>query len=202
MRTLLIVVMVLTCAAVAVAEADEGATETDAQAVEEGVAERAVRTPETKAAALFQARCTVCHGSDKPAADLVLTTERFQDSLLDIQSTELKTLKLIDTEKPEASYLLMKLRGDKGIQGARMPAGMTPLEDEEIQIVEEWIAFVVVARAEEAAEGEDESAGAAGAAAAGAAAGAAASGSSAGEGGGDADEQATTTGDSDGKKKP
>ncbi len=205
-RTLLVAVVVLSLAAVVLADAHEGAaeetTEADAQFVEGEAAERPIRTPETKAAALFQARCAACHGSDKPAAGLVLTTDAFKSAVLDVQSVEIKSLELIDTEAPDKSYLLMKLRGDKGIQGGRMPANAPPLEDEEILIVEEWIAFVLAARAAEAAEAEDEDAGATGAAAAGAAAGAAAAGSSTGEGGGGASEQAVPSDDTDGKKKP
>lgn len=202
MRALLVAVMVLGLAAGTLADAHEGAAEANPQAVEGEGTERPIRTPETKAAALFQARCAACHGDDKPAAGLVLTTDAFKTAVLDVQSVEIKKLKLIDTEAPDKSYVLMKLRGDKGIQGGRMPANAPPLEDEEVLIVEEWIAFVVAARAAEAAEEQGDDAGATGAAAAGTAAGAAAAGSSTGEGGGSTDDQAVPSEDSDGKKKP
>jgi uncharacterized membrane protein len=191
MRIPLIVVMVLTCATVAFADAHEEA-EVDAQTVEEEAEARPVRTPETKVAALFQGRCAACHSGEQPAAGLVLTTDGFRTAILDVPSVELEKLKIIDTETSDQSYLLMKVRGDKGIQGGRMPAGMPPLEDEEIQVIEEWIAFVIAARAAEAAEEEE---GAAGAAAGAAAAGAASEDAS------PADEDASP-GETEGKKKP
>ncbi len=192
MKALLVAVLVLACAGSALSENhEETATDEVTEAAEvTGTTEaRPVATPETKVAALFQSRCIACHGGERPAAGMSLAVDGFVASLTDVPSTEAKKLARVDTGNPEASYLLMKLRGDKGIQGSRMPIGLPALEEEELQIVVDWIELLAAERAEAAAESDG---GEAGAAAAGAAtAGGAAAAGTAGE-----------TEEVSGKKKP
>jgi hypothetical protein len=71
--------------------------------------------------------------------DLNLEKSKFLNSLVNIPSQEMPSLKLVDTENPEKSYLLMKIRGDKTIIGTRMPAGSSPLKNSEIKTIKDWI---------------------------------------------------------------
>jgi hypothetical protein len=70
---------------------------------------------------------------------LNLEEDKFLKALLNIPSQEIPSLKLVDKEKPEKSYLLMKIRGDKAIVGRRMPLDSPPLSEGEIKIIEDWI---------------------------------------------------------------
>jgi hypothetical protein len=84
-----------------------------------------------------------------PAALLRLERDRFPASVLDVPSTELPGLKLVDTKDPEKSYLLAKIKGEpgvvlllagvNGIVGGRMPLNRAPLSAKQIQEVEAWI---------------------------------------------------------------
>lgn len=80
-----------------------------------------------------------CHRGQYPKAKLNLEVERFYDTTVDIPSIQIESLKLVDTSDPEASYLLMKIRGDEGIKQNRMPFMAPPLTDDEIQTVRLWI---------------------------------------------------------------
>lgn len=80
-----------------------------------------------------------CHRTNLPTANLRLEMGRFPASVLDVPSAQLLDLKLVDTKAPEKSYLLMKIKGEAGIQGGRMPLNRTPLSAEQIQEVETWI---------------------------------------------------------------
>lgn len=80
-----------------------------------------------------------CHQGNSPPKGLNLEKDQFLDSVLNVPSQEVPSLKLVDTENPEKSYLLMKIKGSQGIKGTRMPAYSPPLSSEEIQTVQEWI---------------------------------------------------------------
>ncbi len=71
--------------------------------------------------------------------NLNLKEDKFLESLLNVSSQQLRHLKLVDTENPQKSYLLMKIRGDNAIAGRRMPLDAPALNQEEIQIIEGWI---------------------------------------------------------------
>ena len=66
------------------------------------------------------------------------------EALIDVNSLQIDSLKLVDTKNPEKSYLLMKVRGDKGIVDQRMPVDAPPLKAEEIEVVEKWVASLKV----------------------------------------------------------
>lgn len=93
------------------------------------------------AAKVFSENCSVsgCHTGPFPAQGLNLDRDRFQDSLIGVPSREVSDLKLVDTQNPEKSYLLMKIKGSEGIEGQQMPAYAPPLEPEEIGAVEKWV---------------------------------------------------------------
>jgi len=93
-------------------------------------------------ARIFQKSCgtTGCHSGKFPPKELNLEEDKFFDSLVNRDSQEQRGLRLVDTEKPEKSYLLMKIKGDPGIEGKRMPLDRDPLDEGEITVIEKWIA--------------------------------------------------------------
>jgi hypothetical protein len=96
---------------------------------------------EDEIAQIFQKNCstTGCHQGRFPPMNLKLEKDAFKDALINVSSQELQHLKLVDTEDPEKSYLLMKIKGDKAISGKRMPLNAIPLQEKEIKAIENWI---------------------------------------------------------------
>lgn len=94
-----------------------------------------------QASKIFAKNCSVsgCHQGQYPPMGLNLSRDRFQDSLVNVLSREVPSLKLVDTQNPKESYLLMKIRGSEGIEGKRMPLNSLPLQPEEIQVIENWV---------------------------------------------------------------
>jgi hypothetical protein len=90
---------------------------------------------------IFKANCATagCHRGNHPKKDMSLEPDKFLSSTLDVASQENKNLKRVDTTDPEKSYLLMKIRGDKGIKGSRMPDEEPPLKKEDIKAIQDWI---------------------------------------------------------------
>jgi len=95
----------------------------------------------SQVSAIFKADCSLagCHRGAYPKKNLNLESDKFLKSVLNVTSQEIGTLKLVDAQNPEKSYLLMKIRKDKGIKGSRMPDGAPPLKKEEIKTIEDWI---------------------------------------------------------------
>jgi hypothetical protein len=91
---------------------------------------------------LIDKRCAGCHGGKHPRMGLNLEPAGLADAVRDVPSRQVKSLMLVDTRAPGRSYLLMKIRGDKGIKGSRMPLDAPgPLPDE-IENIESWIRFI------------------------------------------------------------
>lgn len=89
--------------------------------------------------AIFSEHCISCHGDRRPSAGLGLSTEADLAALTRTTSSEVDTLMLVVPGHPEASYLLMKIKGSDGIIGNRMPLGAKPLSDTDVGAVEQWI---------------------------------------------------------------
>jgi len=94
-----------------------------------------------KVATEFKNHCAVsgCHKGQFPKKKLNLEPEKFYDAIVDVPSLQIDSLKLVDTKSPERSYLLMKIKGEQGIVGDRMPIDAPPLKAEEIEVIEKWI---------------------------------------------------------------
>ena len=86
---------------------------------------------------LVKKRCVKCHKGKFPPKGLNLEPANVA-AILDRPSSEVPSLKIVDTKAPETSYLLKKIRGESGIVGKPMPLGKT-LAAEERQILETWI---------------------------------------------------------------
>ena len=89
-----------------------------------------------------------CHRGTYPRMNLNFEEDKFLKALLNIPSQEIPSLKLVDKENPEQSYLLMKIKGDKAIVGRRMPLDSPPLREGEIKIIEDWISSLTAAPVE------------------------------------------------------
>lgn len=79
-----------------------------------------------------------CHGSGAGESQLDLSRGRSYRSLVGVRSIQIGDLRRVDPGRPEASYLLRKLEGDR-IVGERMPNGKAPLPPGQIAAIREWI---------------------------------------------------------------
>mgnify|MGYP006286864191 FL=1 len=96
---------------------------------------------EKQVATIFKQSCATagCHRGRYPKKKLNLEEDKFVKALVDVPSVEIESFKLVDTSNPEKSYLLMKIKGEKGIAGKLMPIEAPPLKEEQIQIIETWV---------------------------------------------------------------
>jgi hypothetical protein len=90
---------------------------------------------------ILDKNCSVsrCHQGNYPPKGLNLEKDKFLDSVLNVPSQEVPSLNLVDTENPEESYLLMKIKGNPRIKGTTMPAYSPPLPSDDIRIIQDWI---------------------------------------------------------------
>jgi len=96
---------------------------------------------QTKVFTIVKRSCAVsgCHTGKHPEAKLPLDPTTIMKSTKNVPSREIPSLMRVDTQNPEKSYLLMKIRGDAGIRGQRMPRDGAPLKTEEIKTIELWL---------------------------------------------------------------
>lgn len=92
-------------------------------------------------AAIFKQSCSItgCHAGSYPSMNLNLEQDKFFDKLINRPSEEIRELKRVDLERPERSYLLMKVKGASDIVGMRMPRNAPPLDAVQIEIIENWV---------------------------------------------------------------
>lgn len=96
---------------------------------------------EKQVATIFKQSCATagCHKGKYPKKKLNLEEDKFLKALVDVPSEQIKSLKLVDTKNPTQSYLLMKIKGEKGIVGELMPIEAPPLKQDQIQLIETWV---------------------------------------------------------------
>ncbi|UJR84356.1 MXAN_6577-like cysteine-rich protein [Sandaracinus amylolyticus] len=88
---------------------------------------------------IFTASCVDgCHGSNRPSADLELTSGRAYGELVDVASTCTDARPLVAPGDPEGSALYQKLVGT-ACSGQRMPLGRGDLPAAQIALVRDWI---------------------------------------------------------------
>ena len=105
-----------------------------------GPEDPAVQVPDNvKSIIKHSCAVTGCHAGKYPASGRNYEADKFVATVVDVPSTEVPSLKLVDTATPEKSYLLAKVKGAKGIVGVRMPANRDPLTEDQIRQIEEWI---------------------------------------------------------------
>lgn len=95
-----------------------------------------------KVQSLFNSKCITCHNSEDLAAGMSLESGMSYRSLVNVASGEDPTLKRIEPNNPEASYLYRKIMRDAAnlpFKEEGMPLDDDKLSDEEIGIIRDWI---------------------------------------------------------------
>jgi hypothetical protein len=89
---------------------------------------------------IFQMKCSDagCHGATQPASGLDLVTPGVAERMLGKMAVGCPGRLLIDAERQSDSVLLDRLSAMPEC-GLRMPLGRTPLSDDELDCVEEWV---------------------------------------------------------------
>jgi len=91
---------------------------------------------------IWEGSCTTgCHAPGGVAEFLDLSSDGYDD-LVGVASTQAPALSLVEAGASDMSYLVNKLRGthlDAGGSGGTMPAGMDPLDEATIAMIESWI---------------------------------------------------------------
>jgi mono/diheme cytochrome c family protein len=87
--------------------------------------------------ALFARNCAGCHKGRYPSGNLNLEPANVP-AAIDAPSRQAPSRKIIDSAEPEASYLLKKVRREKGITGKPMPPGKA-LTEKEVGLLRGWI---------------------------------------------------------------
>ena len=90
---------------------------------------------------IFNSNCVVCHQSAAANGDLNLEAGSAYDNLVNVESTQ-RPLMLVTPGDSDGSYLLHKLRGTQGEVGGgglRMPYGASPLQQSQINLIQQWI---------------------------------------------------------------
>jgi hypothetical protein len=79
-----------------------------------------------------------CHAAGSSPSGLVLEAGQSYGNLVGHRAAE-SPLDRVSPGHPEASYIILKLRGDPGITGERMPLGGPYLPSAEIDGIAAWI---------------------------------------------------------------
>lgn len=90
---------------------------------------------------IFDASCasSSCHGEGRGSESLSLVAGSAYTDLVGVPSEQVPEIMRVVAGDPDGSYLVMKLRGDEGIEDEVMPAG-NPMDDARIQLVVDWVA--------------------------------------------------------------
>lgn len=88
---------------------------------------------------VFTPICTACHVGASPPQGLNLEEANSYALLVDVASVEQSAIDRVSTGDPNNSYIIMKLEGDAGISGGRMPLGGPFLDQSTIDVIRLWI---------------------------------------------------------------
>jgi hypothetical protein len=90
---------------------------------------------------IFTNTCAVsgCHAASSAKAGLVLDAASAIDNLVGVPSSQQPGLLRVSPGNADDSYLVRKISGVPGIDGARMPKDRTPLPQAQIDLIRLWI---------------------------------------------------------------
>lgn len=91
-------------------------------------------------ARIFSPICTQCHGGAAPPLGFSLEANVSYANLVNVPSLEVEGYMRVKPGQPDSSYIVLKVEGAEGIEGERMPRGLSRLAAEEIQAIRDWIA--------------------------------------------------------------
>jgi hypothetical protein len=92
--------------------------------------------------AIFTHSCALagCHGSSAPQLEQDLSSvERSRASIVNVASVEVPDLMRVKPGDSAHSFLFEKISQDNPREGTRMPQGGAPLNNEEINLIRNWI---------------------------------------------------------------
>ncbi|GAB4372679.1 MAG: hypothetical protein Kow0042_16110 [Calditrichia bacterium] len=91
---------------------------------------------------IFNRSCAVsnCHVGNSAPLGLDLSEGKSYANLVNVPSSEAPGLMRVKPSDPDNSYLVHKIEGGPNISGDRMPLGRSPLSQEQIQLIRQWIA--------------------------------------------------------------
>lgn len=89
-------------------------------------------------AEIFTPICSVCHGASVANAGMRLNEGNAFNFLVDVDSTEVASLKRVAPGDPDNSYIIQKLEGRAAV-GSRMPLGGPYLSQDQINVIRQWI---------------------------------------------------------------
>jgi len=87
---------------------------------------------------IFTERCLECHIGNGAPHGLELDEGKSYAKLVNVNSDEVPTLKLVKPNNPDDSYLVQKVEGTAAV-GVRMPQFRTPLTEDQIALIRRWI---------------------------------------------------------------
>jgi hypothetical protein len=88
---------------------------------------------------VFEQVCEHCHSGATAPAGLRLDAANSYASLVGVSSVERPGVLRVAPGDANNSYLIHKLEGTPGIVGQRMPAGLPPLPQSDINVIRQWI---------------------------------------------------------------
>jgi hypothetical protein len=87
---------------------------------------------------VFTPICTACHAGAGAPQGLRLEEGMSHAMLVNVPSVEVPSLDRVEPGDPDDSYLVQKIEGTAAV-GGRMPLGGSPLPDETIEAIRQWI---------------------------------------------------------------
>jgi hypothetical protein len=88
---------------------------------------------------VFTPICSKCHIGASAPEGLQLDAAHAYDDLVGVPSVEEPNLERVNPGNPDLSYMVLKIEGAAGIEGAQMPFGETPLPQTTIDAIRQWI---------------------------------------------------------------
>jgi len=87
---------------------------------------------------IFDGRCIVCHSGVSAPEGLRLDSTNSYNNLVNVNSTQVPSLKRVEPFDPNNSYLVQKVEGTAA-GGERMPLNRAPLSPAQIKLIRDWI---------------------------------------------------------------
>jgi hypothetical protein len=88
---------------------------------------------------VFTPICSKCHIGASAPEGLELDAAHAYDDLVGVPSVEEPNVERVNPGNPDLSYMVLKIEGAAGIEGAQMPFGETPLPQTTIDAIRQWI---------------------------------------------------------------
>jgi Bacterial Ig-like domain len=88
---------------------------------------------------VFTPICSKCHIGASAPEGLQLDAAHSYNLLVGVPSVEQPSLLRVDPGNPDQSYMVLKIEGAPGIEGGQMPLGETPLPQDTINAIRQWI---------------------------------------------------------------